>query len=150
MRNFLHRVVGQLLTFKQKPKRRRSLILSIEKKNLISSQLDKLMEEDQPYLMENYSLRDLAEKLNLQQHQLSVFLNYELGKNFNNYVNEYRVRYCKTLIQKGESRQLNAKGLASKCGFHNRNTFTSAFKKFAGCTPSDYTKRYYAGSSYQR
>jgi len=148
MQNFLHRMVGQLLTFKEKPKRRRSNILSKEKKNLISSQLDKLMELEQPYLIENYSLRDLAEKLNMQQHQLSVFLNHELGKNFNDYVNEYRIRYCKTLIQKGESRQLNAKGLASKCGFHNRNSLTSAFKKFAGCTPSDYTRRYYARSSY--
>ena len=148
MRNFLHRIFGQLLTFKQKPKSRRSTILSSEKKNLISSQLDKLMEEEQPYLIQNYSLKDLPEKLNMQQHQLSAFLNYELGTNFNNYVNKYRVRYCKTLIQKGDGRKLNSKGLASKCGFHNRNTFTSAFKKFAGCTPSDYAKRYYASSFY--
>jgi AraC-like DNA-binding protein len=28
------------------------------------------------------------------------------------------------------------------CGFNNRNTFTVAFKKFTGNTPSDYVKQY--------
>ena len=148
MTNFLHRIFGQLLTFKKKPDTHRSTIFSLEKKTAILKQLDTLMELRQPYLIENYTLRNLADELNIQPLQLSALLNHELGFNFNNYLNQHRVRYGKTLIQKGATRKLNSKGLASKCGFHNRNTFVSAFKKFAGCTPSDYAKRYYSSSLY--
>lgn len=146
MRNFLNRIFGQLLTFKKKPSNPRTFIFPSEKKASILKQLDDHMQLRQPYLIENYSLKALADDLNIQQLHLSALLNHELGINFNNYLNQYRVRYCKTLIQKGATRNLNSKGLASQCGFHNRNTFTTAFKKFAGCTPSDYAKRYYSSN----
>ena len=146
MRNFLNRIFGQLLTFKKKPSNSRTIIIPSEKKALILKQLDEHMQLRQPYLKENYTLKALADDLNIQQIHLSALLNHELGINFNNYLNQYRVRYCKTLIQKGATRKLNSKGLASQCGFHIRNTFTTAFKKFAGCTPSDYTRRYYSST----
>jgi YesN/AraC family two-component response regulator len=84
MRKFLHRIFDQLLTFKQKPDSPRSAILTAERKALIITQLHSLMEERQPYLIESYSLKNLADELQIRQHQLSVLLNRELGMNFNN------------------------------------------------------------------
>ena len=92
-------------------------------------------------------VKSLADELNIRQYQLSAFLNHELGVNFNDYLNEQRIRYCQQLIHEGDAYNLNLKGLASKCGFHNRNTFSTAFKKFTGYTPSSYTKRYYKASA---
>ena len=79
--------------------------------------------------------------MKIPAYQLSAFLNREIGLNFNDYLNQQRVRYCRRiLIQKGMVHQLNLKGLALQCGFNNRNTLTTAFKKFTGFTPSRYQK----------
>lgn len=143
MKSFLHRIFGNLLTFKTKPQKFRTTFLNREKSVLVNRQLSVLMEEKQPFLIENYSLKDLADELDMHPYQLSSFLNREIGMNFHNYLNQFRVKHCKKLIEQGATQQLNLKGLASKCGFHNRNTFTSAFKKFTNYTPIEYIKRFH-------
>jgi AraC-like DNA-binding protein len=50
------------------------------------------------------------------------------------------VGHCQKLMKSGAVDRLNMHGLAFECGFHNRNSFTTAFKKFTGRTPSDYLK----------
>ena len=117
-----------------------SYILTPQKIDNISDQLHRFMLEQQPYLRFGYTIRDLADDIKIPAYQLSAFLNRELGLNFNDYLNQFRIRHCEELIQKGEVSQLNLKGLALKCGFSNRNTLTTAFKKFTGFTPSRYQK----------
>jgi|SRR5947207_8953124 len=148
MRNFLHKIFHYLLDSKKKHKNHRAIHFGHEKKVLIIKNLNEIMEQKQPFLNETYNLKALADEVKLHQYQLSAFLNHELGMNFNDYLNRQRVRYCEDLIQNGAADQLNLKGLASKSGFHNRNTFTTAFKKFTGHTPSAYTKRHIKKSSY--
>jgi len=148
MRNFLHKIFHYLLDVEKKQKGRRSIRFGHEKKIMIIKHLNELMETRQPFLDETYNLKALSDELNLHQYQVSAFLNHELGMNFNDYLNKQRVKYCEELIQSGAADKLNLKGLASKSGFHNRNTFTTAFKKFTGHTPSDYTKRHAKHKSY--
>jgi AraC-like DNA-binding protein len=143
MRLFFKRIFGHLPTFK-KERRHHTPHLSTEQVNNLIKQLDTLMVTERPYLKESYNLKTMADELKIQQYQLSAFLNHELGVNFNDYLNERRIRHCEELIHNGAAHRLNLKGLASKCGFHNRNTFTTAFKKFTGSTPSDYTRRHRA------
>jgi AraC-like DNA-binding protein len=99
------------------------------------------MHEKKPFLRLRYSIHALADDINIPSYQLSAYLNRELGLNFTGYMNLFRVRYCKDLIQKGHIHRLNLKGLALACGFYNRNTLTTAFKRFTGFTPSYYQKR---------
>jgi AraC-like DNA-binding protein len=106
----------------------------------ITGQLNELMEKEKPYLKEGYSIKDLAYQINLPAYQLSAFINIETGVHFNDFINRLRISYCEELIGKGESDNLNLFGLAAKCGFHNRNTFTAAFKKYTGLTPSAFLK----------
>jgi len=148
MRNFLHKIFHYLLEKEKKQGTARSIRFGNEKKVMIIRRLSEIMEQQKPYLDEAYNLKALAGELKLHQYQLSAFLNHELGMNFNDYVNRHRVRYCEELIRKGDADKLNLKGLASKSGFHNRNTFTTAFKKFTGHTPSAYSKRYIKSNSY--
>lgn len=105
-------------------------------------QMTEFMESKQPFLQIGYSIRSLASELNVPSYQLSAFLNRQLGVNFNDYLNRFRVRYSQELIREGLAQSLNLKGLSKKCGFNNRNSFTTAFKKFTGHTPSDYVKNY--------
>jgi len=123
---------------KLKSKNGHSINFSPDKIRLMTE----FMEGKQPFLQIGYSIRSLANELNVPSYQLSAFLNRQLGVNFNDYLNRFRVRYSQELIQEGVAHSLNLKGLSKKCGFNNRNSFTTAFKKFTGHTPSDYVKNY--------
>lgn len=114
--------------------------LSTEKINLLILEMDTIMDRQQPFLNSGYSIKNLADDLHIHSYQLSGILNQHLGKNFNNYLNKYRVEFGKVLIQRGYINNLNLKGLAQKCGFNNRNSFTAAFKKHTGFTPSIYNR----------
>jgi YesN/AraC family two-component response regulator len=105
----------------------------------IRTKLNTHMQQEKPFLIPHYKIKDLANDLHIPLHHLSAFLNKQLGMHFTDYLNQFRIRYCEELI-KNEPGRINLKELVSKCGFHNRNTFTTAFKKFTGKTPSDYMR----------
>jgi len=44
------------------------------------------------------------------------------------------------MIINGEWKQKTLEAIASEAGFNNRNTFTAAFKKETGKSPSEYLK----------
>jgi len=118
-----------------------SYVLTKERIRFISAQLFPFMHEKKPFLRFRYSIHTLANDIDVPAYQLSAFINRELGLNFSDYLNQFRVRYCEQLMHDGLVCQMNLKGLALECGFHNRNTLTNAFKKFTGCTPSSYQKK---------
>jgi YesN/AraC family two-component response regulator len=107
----------------------------------ISSALNSFMQEKKPYLQIGYCIRDLGREIGIPYYQLSAFMNHWMGMNFNDYLNHFRVRYCQQMMESGQKDQLNLRGLADCCGFNNRNTLTTAFKKFTGHTPSFYFRR---------
>jgi YesN/AraC family two-component response regulator len=114
--------------------------ISPEKADDISERLRQFMNKEKPFLRYRYSIRTLADDIQVQAYQLSAYLNQEKRLRFNDYLNRFRIEYCESLIQEGLVKDLNMRGLALICGFQNRNTLTSAFKKFTGLTPSRYTK----------
>ena len=59
---------------------------------------------------------------------------------FSDYLNRFRIEYCERIMNDTSAGAFSFKELAFKCGFNNRNTFTTAFKKFTGKTPSEYIK----------
>ncbi|MES1222208.1 MAG: helix-turn-helix domain-containing protein [Bacteroidota bacterium] len=124
--------------------------LTYEKSKCISEALNFTMREKRPFLRMGYCIRDLGDDIGIPAYQLSAYINGVLGMNFNELLNSFRIKYCRQLIANKEADQLNLRGLARQCGFTNRNTLTTAFKKFTGLTPSKYSKivgRGDAGSS---
>ncbi|HEY4286639.1 MAG TPA: helix-turn-helix domain-containing protein [Puia sp.] len=121
-------------------KTERSNVLTPDRIKIISAKLSVFMRENKPFLHFGYGLRDLADAIKIPPYQLSAYINRVLGYNFNDYLNQYRVRYCEDLIQKGLIDHLNLKGLAVKCGFNNRTTLNNAFKRFTGSPPAHYLK----------
>ena len=109
---------------------------------LLKYNLEELMYKKKPFLKPGYTIKDLSDELGMPSYQLSSFINHRLGKNFSDYLNQFRIKYCEELIKKEGGGKLNLQQLAARCGFQNRNTFTTAFKKFTGRTPSDYTKHF--------
>lgn len=106
----------------------------------LARQLRTLMESKAPYLRIGYSLQDLSVDINIPAYQISAYLNQKMGVSFNDYLNHYRVQHCIERLKKGDSGLLKLEALAFECGFNNRNTFTTAFKKSTGVTPSEYMR----------
>jgi len=106
----------------------------------MDSLVKEFLETNKPFLQHRYSLKDLAEGTNIPLHHLSAFINKHYGINFNDFINGFRVQYCKQKILNRECEQKKLEAIAQESGFSNRNTFTSAFKKVTGVNPSEFLK----------
>jgi AraC-like DNA-binding protein len=142
MRSIIVRMLRGLYRSVRKISGKTGLELNNEKGYQVLRQVEEFMQQSRPFLKPGYNIQKLAGVIGIPSYQLSALINRQVGINFNDYLNRYRVKYCEELIQNGEAANLNLKGLANNCGFHNRNTFTIAFKKFTGVAPSNYTKYY--------
>lgn len=121
--------------------RKRPFKLIDEQRVYIEQSLKEIFEEKRVFTQAQYSLSHLSAEIKLSTNHLSAFFNQVLGLHFNDYINKLRVDYFLQMIAGDEARQFTLAGLAERCGFHNRNTFTSAFKKFMGITPSKYMRK---------
>ncbi len=104
-------------------------------------QLLSLMEAEKPYLEVELSLPDLARRLQMPVPLLSQVINEGTGKNFNDFINAYRV--AEFLRQAGEpaNAHLSLLGIALNSGFNSKSTFNRAFKKVTGTSPKEYLDR---------
>ncbi|QLC67275.1 helix-turn-helix transcriptional regulator [Flavobacterium sp. LPB0248] len=103
---------------------------------LWSEKLEKVMSEKSLYKNPNLTLQDLSQEINISSHQLSQFLNNNLGKNFTSYVNEFRINEACKIITSSDKLTLESVGY--DVGFNSKSTFFTAFKKHTGTTPLNY------------
>lgn len=113
--------------------------LKKDKATKLKEQLIKLMTEEKLYLDESLSLPKLAKKLTIHPNYLSQIINEQFGKNFYDFVNEFRVDEFKRLLIKPANRKMTFFALAIDSGFASKASFNKAFKKFTGQTPSEYS-----------
>lgn len=106
----------------------------------IDEAIKRHFEEMKPFLQHGYSLRQLSDETHIPLHHLSAFINKHYKINFNDFINEYRVAYCKQKLLNGECKHKKLEAIAGESGFNNRNTFTSAFKRVTGMNPSDFLR----------
>jgi AraC-like DNA-binding protein len=102
------------------------------------AQIHRLMEADRLYLDPELSLAQLARHLNTNVSVLSAVINRAFGKNFNDFVNEYRVRAVQQKLQSAEDSHLSLLGIGLDCGFNSKSTFNRAFRKVTGVAPSEW------------
>ena len=97
------------------------------------------MAERKPFLVETFSLNDLASALFTNKVYLSKAINYYSGKNFRSFVNYYRVMYAMELFRRNKA--LTVSELGSLAGFHSSTTFNTAFKAVMKESPSTWCAR---------
>lgn len=98
------------------------------------------MEQDRLYLNTTLTLNMLAAHTGLPAKTISAVLNQHLHKNFNEFVNSYRVELFKERLAKDDAGQLTFAGLANDCGFSSPATFQRVFKQLTGMSPSEFRK----------
>jgi AraC-like DNA-binding protein len=121
------------------------IYLSGQKLASVSKKLSEHILQNCTFLKKGFTASELAAEMNMQPYLLSAVINRVFKTNFNDFINGYRIEHAKTLIQNGEAKMLTLEALSEQCGFNNRNSFTIAFKKHAGQTPSDFIRK--TGSS---
>jgi AraC-like DNA-binding protein len=102
------------------------------------ARLGRLMADEKPYRDSELTLLSLATKLSLSPHHLSQLLNERVGKNFYDYINEYRVDEVKRELVNPQKSNFTILAIALECGFNSKSTFNTCFKKNTGLTPSQY------------
>lgn len=108
--------------------------------NIYQENLLAFVEKEQPFLNPNLSLRLLAEQVDIHPNQLSWLLNEKLGKNFNEFINHFRVEHFKQLALDTSNSHISLIGLAYESGFNSKTVFNTFFKKEVGMTPSAFIK----------
>lgn len=107
------------------------------------------MNKEEPFLNPDLTLNQLAEELACQAKDLSQVINEQLGKNFNDFINSYRVDMAKRLLI--ESRDLVILELAYDVGFNSKSSFNASFKKLTGLSPREFrTRHQLAGTKAQQ
>ncbi len=106
----------------------------------LKTRVASFMDTKKPYLNPEITLADLAKDLQLSSNQLSQIINTEFGKNFNEFINEYRVEIFKSKVKDESLQHLSLLGIALECGFNSKATFNRVFKKITHVSPSEYLK----------
>lgn len=97
--------------------------------------------DDCVYCDSDFSLAVLAEKVGSNIKYVSQVINDVFGKNFTQYINEYRIREaCDRLSGREPYDSYSIKGIGESVGFKSHSTFVGVFKKITGMTPSVYKK----------
>lgn len=115
--------------------------LNEENRQRIVEALAKAMDEDKAFCSEDFSLGRLAELVGTNQAYLSQVINECHGKNFTEYVNEYRIKeVCNRLLDTAQYGNYTIEAVAESVGFRSRSTFSRTFRKITGIPPSVYQK----------
>ncbi|MFK7934699.1 MAG: helix-turn-helix domain-containing protein [Saprospiraceae bacterium] len=107
----------------------------------IAQQLQQVMETDQPYLNPELRIHDLAKLVDIPVRKLSDQINKELGTNFYDFINQYRVDAFKKLALQPNYANFTLLAIAQEVGFNSKASFNRIFKKQTGLTPSQFIQK---------
>lgn len=114
---------------------RKTLLAENELEKLKNS-LREAMTKEKIYLEPNLALNDVSRKLGVNSAALSYAINSGFGKNFNDFINEYRISDVKEKLESTDG--ATVLNIAFDCGFNSKATFNRAFKKFTGVSPKEF------------
>ena len=114
----------------------RKTLLAENELEKLKIKLHDLMTKDKIYLAPDLTLNDLSRKIGVNSSVLSFAINNGFGKNFNDFVNEFRIAEVKEKLKNADDSTLL--NIAFDSGFNSKATFNRAFKKFTGVSPKEF------------
>lgn len=105
----------------------------------LRERFEEYFEKQKPYLNPELSINDVARSLCSNKTYISRMLNGQMGQNFNQVVNGYRIRYAMEHFRNNPS--IRVFDLADASGFKSLSTFSLAFRMHVGEAPGDWCRK---------
>lgn len=112
-----------------------------EKESIDEEMVEKLkniMENEMLFKKPNLNISALSTHFNVNYTHISRIIRYKGYANFNHYLNSYRIKHVKMLINEGDLQKMTLMYIYTEAGFSNQATFNRVFKQIEGITPSEY------------
>ena len=123
-------------------------IISPEEKKRATAELEDVIKVIEEYMLETkaylnpaISLKTFANDIKLPERLISKAINEIEHKNFNNYINYYRIEEFKKLLSMDKHKKFSISAIANEVGFNSRASFYKNFKEIVGVSPSTYAKK---------
>jgi len=105
---------------------------------ILMQEVNELMKKEKIFKELDLTLDSLSKQMNINRNYLSKAINKTTGKNFNTFINEYRIKEAVKIMSDKKSDVISIDAIALEVGFGNRISFYQSFKKITGLTPSDF------------
>ncbi len=112
--------------------------LTKELSDLYLNRIKGSMEQKKLYRDSALTLQSLSEITGVSVHHASQVINEQLGQNFFEFVNGYRIEEAKRLLADNQRSNETVLSIAFEVGFNTKASFNSIFKKYTSKTPSEY------------
>ena len=103
----------------------------------VMDDLRQIMDDEKAFASEDISLGIVAEELGITPHQLSEIINKKFHKNFNSYINDFRINEAKKMLREEPGRTITS--IAIAVGFNTNTAFSSVFQN-PRMSPKQYRK----------
>ncbi len=100
--------------------------------------LKKVVQDEQLYLDSELTVSSLAEILEIPAYELSRIINLGIGKNFSDFISEYRIMEVTRKMKDKAFDRLTLLGIAYDSGFNSKSTFNRTFREMTGKTPAEF------------
>lgn len=115
-----------------------SLSLSEEQVTEIIDAILILFNTEKLHLRQDMTMKKMSEIIGVNKSYVSHAINHRFGKNYSQFMNEYRIREAQRMLIDEKYKNYSIEGIAQSVGFKTRSNFHVVFKKYTGLTPQYY------------
>ena len=110
-------------------------------KQVLYDKIQQILANSKELFDTDFSLQRLADLTETSYKKVSQVINEKAGCNFNNLINEYRVKEaCRRMNDTEQYGKYTIEAISTSVGFKSRSTFLLQFKRVTGLTPSEYQR----------
>ena len=104
----------------------------------IKEKILSIFQKDKLYLEPELDLNKLSKQLGISSNILSYVINKGFEKNFNDFVNTYRINEVIEKMKNPANVNFTLLSIAFDCGFNSKTTFNRVFKKVTQKSPKEF------------
>lgn len=105
---------------------------------IIEKELLLYFKNEKPWLEPQLNILQVAKQIGTNRSYISNIINEQIGCNFNQFVNNYRINEAKTLLN--QTPELTISEISELAGFGSVNSFIRIFKTIEHKTPTEFKK----------
>lgn len=102
--------------------------------------IEQAVDGEKLYRRDDLTLDVLVERTGYNRYYLSGALNRCTGRNFNTYINEFRIKEAIRLLSDPATADMTVEQIAFEAGFNDRKSLYRVFRKITGLSLPDFRK----------